>query len=621
MEERNILTIKDIKKPLPDFKVRDSKKDEFYIFGNEDEYNLVKDYVNYNFNIFLLSSYKSTSKYFLKYLFDDVLSKKGGKDQILFKDPLSKEYVNVCVDSGNGKILVDAIINIILETYERCANKDDVNYIDEMLKIVSPLISNTDMKIELFEKYLTGMKDFMTDVLRNNIELSDMFEFYVPKLAVEAKNNFEIVLDYSSLFSFYNSFGEIIAGEIARKHENYLIVDANTFIGLYNTSFYGKLLSILENGKERIEELGIELNANTHFILSGIYSDYVFIKDNMPELLEKMKIVELKNICGVSRESMAMVYFFSNKKVGEDGLKIEKDASKRIVEYLLQKNDYVLPLNFSEIENIAKHSAKIAKARGSKKVEVKDIDDTFENIKRGINKYERITRSNTIDIYKNVKEREIGVVNGIMVYIDLDEFAFPFRIITTIGGKEKRYVDKECGFVGNSSKKAFENVKMFLYTEFKDYKDVLDNIGYFLTIQNFYDNYSGDSLTMAMLSSIISEISGIKMFQNVFVTGSLDPRTGNALPVGLVSTKILGVYKTCKELGINGVVAIPSDNVDDVYIFDEELIEDIKRGNFFILCYDNWIELMEILSGLEKKEILKRIEEGFKKLSTQYIKD
>jgi predicted ATP-dependent protease len=119
-----------------------------------------------------------------------------------------------------------------------------------------------------------------------------------------------------------------------------------------------------------------------------------------------------------------------------------------------------------------------------------------------------------------------------------------------------------------------------------------------ITFEQSYETVEGDSASCAELLALLSSLADVPIKQGIAVTGSVNQQ-GEIQPVGGVSEKIEGMYRTCKLKGLTGDqgVVIPRRNMRHLML-DEDVLEAVGRGEFHIWVMDHIDEGIELLTGL-----------------------
>ena len=118
-----------------------------------------------------------------------------------------------------------------------------------------------------------------------------------------------------------------------------------------------------------------------------------------------------------------------------------------------------------------------------------------------------------------------------------------------------------------------------------------------MSFEQIYGKIDGDSASVAEVISMISALSKIGVKQNIAVTGSIN-QFGEVQPIGGVNEKIEGFFKICKLVdNVKGKgVLIPESNVNSL-VLNEEVEEEIKKGNFHIYTMSYIKDAVEVLMG------------------------
>ncbi|MDF3033506.1 MAG: ATP-dependent protease [Alphaproteobacteria bacterium] len=128
-----------------------------------------------------------------------------------------------------------------------------------------------------------------------------------------------------------------------------------------------------------------------------------------------------------------------------------------------------------------------------------------------------------------------------------------------------------------------------------------------LTFEQNYSGVEGDSASLAELVAILSSLSGIPLRQDIAITGSIN-QFGDVQPVGGITHKIEGFYRTCKHRGLTGTqgVIIPKTNIDNVILRDD-IVAAIEAGDFAIWPVSRVEDALMLLTGLPSKTIFNAV--------------
>jgi len=192
--------------------------------------------------------------------------------------------------------------------------------------------------------------------------------------------------------------------------------------------------------------------------------------------------------------------------------------------------------------------------------------------------------------------REIGVANGLMVYSSgRSAYALPGRISArvAVGREGVINVEREAKYSGRSFDKGVFLLSGFLRATFAHTAPLA--VAASLAFEQSYGRIDGDSATVAETAAILSALSGVPCRQDVAVTGAMTQR-GELLPVGSLSLKIEGWWRTCRDLGAGDAagVLIPVANLPDLHL-SADLVAEIEAGRFAVWAVSTIEEAIEVL--------------------------
>ncbi len=124
-----------------------------------------------------------------------------------------------------------------------------------------------------------------------------------------------------------------------------------------------------------------------------------------------------------------------------------------------------------------------------------------------------------------------------------------------------------------------------------------------ITFEQNYGGVEGDSASMAELCAIVSALSGLKLRQDIAITGSMD-QLGNAQVIGGANFKIEGFFRACKERGLTGRqgVIVPQANERNLTLRDE-VVEAVRAGQFHIWSVATVDEAVALFTGVPVGEL------------------
>ncbi|MGC8872156.1 MAG: Lon protease family protein [Caldimicrobium sp.] len=253
----------------------------------------------------------------------------------------------------------------------------------------------------------------------------------------------------------------------------------------------------------------------------------------------------------------------------------------------------------------------------------KNEEITDEDIRQAYK--EKIFRVNLIEekIREFIKEgkylikvegKRVGQINGLSV-ISLGDYSFgkPSRITASVypGSKGVINIEREIDMSGPIHTKGVLTLSSYIFHKYSS--DFPLQLSCTLTFEQAYEPVEGDSASCAELLAILSAISQIPLRQDIAITGSID-QFGNIQPVGGIKEKVEGFYKVCKMLKFTGTqgVIIPVQNIDNL-LLEDEILEDVEKGNFHLYTIEKVDDAIEILTGINAERFHKKVLSNLKK--------
>ena len=282
---------------------------------------------------------------------------------------------------------------------------------------------------------------------------------------------------------------------------------------------------------------------------------------------------------------------------------LDRSAVAKMVEYASKLADDrdKISTRFTEIAQIVGEAATWAQMDKKKIVTSEYVDTALkeraERVKKYDSKYMEMIEQNTLLI--DTKGAYEGQINGLTV-MTIGDYTFgkPVKITAnTYSGKTGVVnIEREVELSGSSHSKGVLILTGYLGQMFA--QDVPLSLTASICFEQLYNGVDGDSASSTELYAILSSLSGIPINQSLAVTGSVNQK-GEIQPIGGVNDKIEGFYQVCKMRGLDGShgVIIPVQNVANLNLSDE-IIEDVKKGNFHVYAISSIDEGIEILTGV-----------------------
>lgn len=289
---------------------------------------------------------------------------------------------------------------------------------------------------------------------------------------------------------------------------------------------------------------------------------------------------------------------------------LDRTAVAKMVEYASKLADDrdKISTRFTEIAQIVGEAATWAQMDKKKIVTGEYVDialkERTERVKKYDSKYMEMIEQNTLLI--DTKGAYEGQINGLTV-MTIGDYTFgkPVKITAnTYSGKTGVVnIEREVELSGSSHSKGVLILTGYLGQMFA--QDVPLSLTASICFEQLYNGVDGDSASSTELYAILSSLSGIPINQSLAVTGSVNQK-GEIQPIGGVNDKIEGFYQVCKMRGLDGShgVIIPVQNVANLNLSDE-IIEDVKKGNFHVYAISSIDEGIELLTGVPagKKDV------------------
>ncbi|GHD47780.1 Lon protease [Thalassobaculum fulvum] len=290
-------------------------------------------------------------------------------------------------------------------------------------------------------------------------------------------------------------------------------------------------------------------------------SDVMFVTTantlRMPQpLLDRMEIIRLSGYTEDEKVEIAQRHLIP-KQVKEHGLKpgewsISEDALRDLIRYYTREAG-VRNLE-RELANLTRKAVKEILSTGKKKVAVtrKNLD-TFAGVRKF--RYGEAEETDLVGVTTGLAWTEVG---GELLSIES----------VTVPGKGKVITTGKLGDVMKESVQAAESfVKSRCYTFGIDPK-LFEQRDIHVHVPEGATPKDGPSAGVAMVTSIVSVLTGIPVRRDVAMTGEVTLR-GRVLPIGGLKEKLLAALRGGLKL-----VLIPKDNEKDL----AEIPDNVKKG-------------------------------------------
>lgn len=290
-------------------------------------------------------------------------------------------------------------------------------------------------------------------------------------------------------------------------------------------------------------------------------SDVLFIATansfNMPgPLMDRMEIIEIGGYTEEEKIEIAKQHLIPRQlkdngvKAGE--LTIEDSAIRDLIRYYTRE---------AGVRNLERELGNLAR-KSIKKIDLEKAEDiviTDENLKdfAGVRKH----RHGLVD-----EEDKVGIVTG-LAYTTVGGDILHIEAVTTPG--KGRVVTT--GRLGDVMKESIQAAESFVKSRAADFgikPDLFQKRDIHVHVPEGATPKDGPSAGLAMVTSIVSVLTGIPVRRDIAMTGEVTLQ-GRALPIGGLKEKLLAALRAGTKL-----VLIPDENEKDL----EEVPQSVKDG-------------------------------------------
>jgi len=317
-----------------------------------------------------------------------------------------------------------------------------------------------------------------------------------------------------------------------------------------------------------LEALDPEQNVafNDHYLeVDYDLSDVMFVTtantlNILPPLLDRLEVIRIPGYTEDEKVNIANNYLIP-KQIKDNGLK---------------ENELNLDLNI--LKEIIQSYTKEAGVRNLEREISKLARKTVKNVLTNDNDGKKILiNSNNLSDYLGVKKFKFGEVEeddkvGVVTGLAWTEFGGEILKIESVimPGKGKMQITGKLGDVMQESVKAAKSYVRSKSLEFGIIPPIFEKKDLHIHVPEGATPKDGPSAGIAMVTSIISSITGIPVYKNVAMTGEVT-LTGQVLPIGGLKEKLLAAHRA----GI-GKVIIPEDNKKDLIEIPKNILEKIE---------------------------------------------
>tara|TARA_B100000579_G_scaffold365317_1_gene324613 strand:+ start:3478 stop:5874 length:2397 start_codon:yes stop_codon:yes gene_type:complete len=337
-----------------------------------------------------------------------------------------------------------------------------------------------------------------------------------------------------------------------------------------------------------LEALDPEQNSafNDHYLeVDYDLSDVMFVTtantlNILPPLLDRLEVIRIPGYTEDEKINIANNYLIP-KQLKDNGLKkdewnLEQSVLKDIIRSYTKE---------SGVRNLEREISKLARKTVKNIItsEKKEVSISSKNLPEflGVKKfnYGEIESENKIGIATGLAWTEYG---GEILKIES----------AIMPGKGKMQITGKLGDVMQESVKAAKSYVRSKSIEFGIVPPIFEKKDFHVHVPEGATPKDGPSAGIAMVTSIVSSITGVPINRNIAMTGEVTLR-GHVLPIGGLKEKLLAAHRA----GIPKVL-IPQDNKKDLAEIPKNILEKIE-----IITVKNVDEVLKIALTKELKPV------------------
>ena len=315
-----------------------------------------------------------------------------------------------------------------------------------------------------------------------------------------------------------------------------------------------------------LEALDPEQNKafNDHYLeVDYDLSDVMFVTtantlNILPPLLDRLEVIRIPGYTEDEKVNIAN-NFLVPKQIKDNGLKdgewnLKKDTLKHIIQNYT-KEAGVRNLE-REISKLARKTVKNILTNGDKKIEINSENlSEYLGVKKF--KYDEMEPDNKVGVATGLAWTEYG---GEILKIES----------AMMPGKGKMQITGKLGDVMQESVKAAKSYVRSKSLEFGIIPPIFEKKDFHVHVPEGATPKDGPSAGIAMVTSIISSITGIPVNKNIAMTGEVTLR-GHVLAIGGLKEKLLAAHRARIA-----IVIIPEDNKKDLVEIPKNILDDIE---------------------------------------------
>jgi len=315
-----------------------------------------------------------------------------------------------------------------------------------------------------------------------------------------------------------------------------------------------------------LEALDPEQNVtfNDHYLeVDYDLSDVMFVTtantlNILPPLLDRLEVIRIPGYTEDEKINIANNYLLP-KQIKDNGLKKEEiNLDENVLKSIIQS--YTKEAGVRNLEReISKLARKTVKDILTKKIEKLDITSNNLPDYLGVKKFK----------YDEMEtDNKVGVVTGLA----WTEFGGEILKIESaiMPGKGKMQITGKLGDVMQESVKAAKSYVRSKSLEFGIIPPIFEKKDFHIHVPEGATPKDGPSAGVAMVTSIVSSITGVPVDKKIAMTGEVTLR-GNVLPIGGLKEKLLAAHRARITK-----VLIPEDNKKDLAEIPKKVLKEIE---------------------------------------------
>tara|TARA_B100000029_G_scaffold505872_1_gene587393 strand:+ start:5 stop:1744 length:1740 start_codon:yes stop_codon:yes gene_type:complete len=337
-----------------------------------------------------------------------------------------------------------------------------------------------------------------------------------------------------------------------------------------------------------LEALDPEQNKqfNDHYLeVDYDLSDVMFVTtantlNILPPLLDRMEIIRIPGYTENEKTNIAQKFLIP-KQSKDNGLKNEEwKIPQEVIEKIIR--DYTRE---SGVRNLEREISKIAR-KMVKKIDSKEKVNP-ELSGKDISSYLGVKKFNFGEIES---ENKVGVTTG-LAWTEVGGEILKIESVN-MPGKGKMQITGKLGEVMQESVKAAKSYVRSKSLDFGIIPPLFEKKDFHVHVPEGATPKDGPSAGIAIVTSIISSITGIPVNKDIAMTGEVTLR-GNVLQIGGLKEKLLAAHRA----GIKKVL-IPADNEKDLVEIPETIRKSIE-----IISVKNVDEVLKLALTKELKPV------------------